>query len=701
MNAQLHIQKLNATYLIPNDLRDGGAAHQRFDAAVRERLAGWCGQVLRQMLEGDDVSVWLIRQVQIDLAFDVSLIDDELIACTLAQRIAHAITRAISLGADGETILRFSSRAAYLARFISDLTDGRAWDLWYYNSFDSLRSLQNNMAIREALIREPSLIEEVLLNLFDGGHLERILNVLSESDVLRIYQTCLEEHHASVQGAGIRGSVDALLSLWPVVSARANALGTATAHNALRLYLSLLKKSPLLATDAGTHDAINHLLGFAEILSRIESPKVLLAYLAQGKLRAAIQLLQDKGFVNHLETLPLLIEMAAGDESWLTRAADILSPRARVNIAEDSQAQAQTLATPFGSLFMLLPSLLDQDFDELIERASYPLTKEIDKESALRFILMLKCLGRPRAGEALHDFAPSLIAGLESTPALEALQILSASATRATEQACMRMLLEKLVQHGVAECQCMVAEIATLATSGEEILLLRDVARDAWVYAVPVDTEKMNLEEALCEALDLVREVSQLPLECLLLGPGLNGRLDARALSERAQHLAWMSADPVPGTVSWRVSPSVEVEDAPRLWTYAQHSLKERTGKQLVQFLARAKSSEEELAYFSLYGLELPLVANLHFDLTWSLVAHAVLKDFAHRLVGFGWSSVHHLYLNFMEGTSNVRNHRGEIDVQLPQTPLQVILRMAGFDGQVYTVSWLNNTQVNLSLMQG
>jgi hypothetical protein len=76
-------------------------------------------------------------------------------------------------------------------------------------------------------------------------------------------------------------------------------------------------------------------------------------------------------------------------------------------------------------------------------------------------------------------------------------------------------------------------------------------------------------------------------------------------------------------------------------------------------------------------------------DTVWSRVAATSLGLLARRLPGFEASSPGHLARNFLAGPSHVRITEKVIDVSLPRTPLQVVLRVAGWGGSVHAVPWL------------
>jgi hypothetical protein len=76
-------------------------------------------------------------------------------------------------------------------------------------------------------------------------------------------------------------------------------------------------------------------------------------------------------------------------------------------------------------------------------------------------------------------------------------------------------------------------------------------------------------------------------------------------------------------------------------------------------------------------------------DRAWSRVAAAVLDVFARGLPGFESSSPGHLARNFLVGESFVRLTEIGTEVTLPRTPLEVVLRVAGWRDSVHAVPWL------------
>ena len=83
--------------------------------------------------------------------------------------------------------IRFPDRASYLAQFLVDLTDGRAWDRWYYRHFADLRPLPFGAAVRMLIERELPHAQSALVKVDERGRLQRLVDQLGENDAYRIY----------------------------------------------------------------------------------------------------------------------------------------------------------------------------------------------------------------------------------------------------------------------------------------------------------------------------------------------------------------------------------------------------------------------------------------------------------------------------------------------------------------------------------
>ncbi|MGP8175893.1 MAG: hypothetical protein ACLP7O_15295 [Terracidiphilus sp.] len=97
--------------------------------------------------------------------------------------------------------------------------------------------------------------------------------------------------------------------------------------------------------------------------------------------------------------------------------------------------------------------------------------------------------------------------------------------------------------------------------------------------------------------------------------------------------------------------------------------------------------SQEERNYLSIGEVFPELAADSDADIIWSRIALAIVRQFARQLTGFAQSSPEYIFRNFLAGTSSVRRAADRIEVRLPQSPLEVVLRISGAY-RSYTLPW-------------
>jgi hypothetical protein len=121
-------------------------------------------------------------------------------------------------------------------------------------------------------------------------------------------------------------------------------------------------------------------------------------------------------------------------------------------------------------------------------------------------------------------------------------------------------------------------------------------------------------------------------------------------------------------------------------------------------YLERIRPILPDLAHLALPPLQGESIEAAD-ELPWSLMAHAVYRDFSRRLPGFAWSSIGHLHRNFIAGEGeiriDVRGDRRVITATLPAAPLQLVLRMTGLSGSRFSLPGEPPTDVVLALPGG
>jgi hypothetical protein len=81
---------------------------------------------------------------------------------------------------------------------------------------------------------------------------------------------------------------------------------------------------------------------------------------------------------------------------------------------------------------------------------------------------------------------------------------------------------------------------------------------------------------------------------------------------------------------------------------------------------------------------------------TLGLLAHAVLRELAVRLPGLDRSSPAYLRENFLVGPGMIRVGGEMLEIQLPPSPLRIVLQLAGVHGRALTVPWLGEVVLRL-----
>lgn len=648
---RLTVERLRVTYLVAREHPDPEGLRVRLDAAAHDRLPEICARLISQGLPAQDPSVWLIRKLNVDLTLDAGAFNDDQIARAWGRQVATGIARTVA-GLDGanhepDGILHFENRAEYLARFAADLAAGRAWGQWYYHSFESLRSLPTAAALREALTREPQWTKATLLELRAHGELPQVLAQLTSTDALRVLDACTAGNTARV-ARGSRELVDAFVS----VLDRAGLEGeSATPANALRLYLTLLTFAPRLATDGRARGAVEQLLAFLGVLEPLANTRRLLGYVASGDLQRAIHECVDGGVRDNLSSVPFFAQLANGDAAWLE---EIARARRRGNmnaVSKRVNATGRVFASPFAGVFLLIGILSRSGLNNFIRNTCYPKMEGMDIEAVLRFLVVCRAMG-VNDPLSLVDPAIALAVGLDGAPDPAQVRAWANQMTAEQHYAVWTRLIETLTP-GQMQGRSLLAEVVSIPTS-ERVLLLRDRAHDAWAYAEVISTGT-DANAALARGLDIIERGTGTAVEQLELGTGLDAAHDARNLQARVKSIAAAT------------EPFVSA------------------ARELASLVPDASS---------------PLLTGVsEFELVWTLAARATLRAFVERLMGFRASSPEYIRRNFLEGNGTIQVLDESIHVQLAARPLNLVLSLAGINGQRYVLPWRNETSVTIELM--
>ncbi|MEH1867449.1 MAG: hypothetical protein V7K69_20900 [Nostoc sp.] len=105
----------------------------------------------------------------------------------------------------------------------------------------------------------------------------------------------------------------------------------------------------------------------------------------------------------------------------------------------------------------------------------------------------------------------------------------------------------------------------------------------------------------------------------------------------------------------------------------------------------RALTSEQHnpLDWFSLNVETIPILPNPEVNLALAAVSSAIVRGFTAKLGAFSNSSPAYIYTNFLASQAEIAVSGSQIQVRFLTCPLQMVLRMAGFEDFRWQIPWL------------
>ncbi len=388
-NPTLTIDRLNCSVRLAGSVNPG-VVRDAIERAAREELAAALAG-LELPDEGD--AVYRLRDLRLSLVAAPGAEPDEDLATRWGRAIGAALHQVLR-NDDPARVVHFASPQAFTLHFLRDLSDGRAWNLWYYEEFAVLRLLPDAAAALELLLSRPEWIVALLRELMRDSRGARLLARWSATDLARLW-AALGLRPAPPTDAGLA----VVASLWRAGAARGGATDEdARARDALRLWLA----AP--TTDAMTLNAARLLVDVAALVKLV--PEVRGVLLMQTEFYP--RLLERLAARGALGWLGPLTDSAPG-RAMLARAAEAVTP-----ITSAGQASDDALGSPVGGDFLLLAVLPGLGFWEQWLAA--------DGEDAARrylFVLALKTLGDRQEASHFDDRLLAAFAGLDEPPLAE------------------------------------------------------------------------------------------------------------------------------------------------------------------------------------------------------------------------------------------------------------------------------------------
>jgi hypothetical protein len=338
----LRIHRWCNEYHLPRDLTGMQAVNgdlDRLTQGVADALAQHVGTLLA------DSQDELVLLPMLDVRLDLDL------ACPPAQLVRHwsrqvALGFARALDDPQSGIVRFPTRAAYHARFIGELLQGRAWDSWLFGGFDGLRVLAPSAIIRTLMAGDDGL--EVLARI-DAPAWPLLLAALATREAVRILAHWQRRADARADAWGLQAALAGwprarlgmpatiappILALWLLAHAERNAAAAPSIGAAC--WLAVLLSLPGEIAPA----QVDHIARAADLHSLARTP-------------GFASLNGDSDWTALLAATPATLRKTVAKLAVTSRERERNDGAARDGGAE------HCFAAPFGGLAWLLPALQD------------------------------------------------------------------------------------------------------------------------------------------------------------------------------------------------------------------------------------------------------------------------------------------------------------------------------------------------------
>ena len=627
---RLHIGCFRPEYLIPAGHPDPHRLKRRLDETFERLLPEVLQATLRSWVSDSDESIWLIRRLDVPLVVS-SAWSGERSARRFAEEVSRAIAQSVAAG--GEDVIQFPNRAAYLARFLSDLAAGQAWGKWYYEAFRGLRVLPLSSALRSAICDAPLAGLNALL-LLPERSAARVLESLTASDARQVLE------HLPGNG-GTDAPTFAFDRLWEAWLSRGIELSSIDQEptEALGLYLEVCRRQPVAGATVK----------------------------AMAKAMVRMARLLD-GSVTSESLLDALTKCDGAALYAVDRGSDILSPLLHVKpghvlaVARRLQNHRPHHGTPaaqrftaFGGIFLLLPILDEIPLDAAT--ADWPDLNQTSPTDVVRFLILLKCFGRRRAARMFYD---ALVRDLmKITPAVTWPELRSWASRRTQLQ------LDKLLS------STATWQREQDAVQGDDLSLVR-VPLPGAVAGLVVDGRRGVCLFATSDASGRRSRLSD-------SSSGRSQSIDASAARSRfvERTRSWLA---LAGFVPERVAVD------PAFGEPVRSALDRRRETTLDQAIRRKTAADiNELIQPTALRAARPA------DLALSVAAQQVLRAFAWRLPGFAASSPSYLAANLLDVPAVLVDEAERRLVRLEQPPLQYVLGLTGMARSTYLIRRLDH----------
>lgn len=375
-DGKLFIQRMQNTFLLPENIRDCPQTRGRLKAAFTDRVAAGIGDVLNE-LGSDSGELVFIRKLEIECDLDLARTDSELVRFW-SGRLLRTLAATLAGAEQRDDCVRFENRAAYLRHYLLDRTTGSADSAWYYAQFDGLRHMPDSIALRTALLEDVPTGIDAMRGLRKADAV-RVIGALDERAAWRVLDAFAGDRNDTT---GFSAAV--LDCVRNACDHGARDFQRAPARQALRWFLQTDASPSNTGQIAACLAAIACLTASNNAAASDELRHLILSGNVERVYRTA--------GVDVAQRLQPVVSMSRSDR------ASILA------IAADSQstpAEAVASFTPFGGAFLLLPALVELHIAHRIQ--GWPAPEEGDGAALMRLLILCSCFGHERSEQAFND----------------------------------------------------------------------------------------------------------------------------------------------------------------------------------------------------------------------------------------------------------------------------------------------------------
>ena len=598
----LYIDRLHNRYVVPDHAVE--CVRNTCETALESTLAEALTLNLPPSLPPADTSLWFIPRLDLDFSVSTEIHRADVVD-VWSKEIAR--TLADALQSEDPGIVHFPDRATYLAHFLVDVVEQTAWDKWYYSSFEGLRLLPTSAVLRTAIAdsREVGLQALALLSAFQRRNLVRSL---SPADAQRTLTALAARTWANDEA-------DCFLLLSEVSKAALGMQSHEIDRRSLLLFLAVCERRPELASET------------------LRSAVVAWSHLTRCLDEDATQTGKILGLIRDGNLASLYaavgVDVAERISPLLRCPSEALDSLHQIGAQQKASGNARSPRfTAFGGAFLLFPILDDLPLQQAT--LGWPDLDRTSPAVIVRFAILAKCFGKPRALGCLRD--PLLRDLLQIPPAITAAAIANWFARISPNQLHAFLLANAAWHIDTAAVDSEICMLTRLAQKGTPMGLFLDCSRGVWLHAQRMHNARTNFASRLADF-------------------------------------------PQPTTL--RCHPS--------LWQTAQDAFP-KSQLQPLSADAALSALPLDLTYLAL-PRDLPVPRSA--DLALSVAAQGVLRSFAAKLSGFARSSLDYLYRNFLDGAAALEEAADQNVITLARPPLHLVLAMAGLNRRRYHVNWL------------